>query len=111
MSRALPPSSATRLLLIISNGVVVDDEHNFRQGVLTRRRIDETIRRLRSQELIPDLTDIQVALVGVGYDPVGYTLTTEQEQGLHRFWRRYIAETGGILIYMQPRMTELPPLQ
>jgi hypothetical protein len=100
-----------RLLVVVSNGVVVDDEHDFRRGVLTPRQVDRTIRDLRSQGLIPDLRGVHVALVGVGHDPIGYSLTTAQEQGLYRFWRRYVAASGATLVYMLPRMTDLPPFR
>jgi hypothetical protein len=99
-----------RLLISVSNGVIAAEGVNFRQGRLTQERMRRLLRRLAETNRIPDLRGVRVALVGTGRDVRGVKLKTPDQRSLEDFWREFFARAKAEIVYLQPRMVELPPL-
>ena len=94
---AAPGSS----IVFLTDGVHNQDPYRLLNIPLDQASIDKYIAELGDAGRIPDLTEVNVYMYGVNVGRSTTVATSEQLDGIQRFWRSYWAATGATLVKYQ----------
>jgi len=83
------------------------DRLDLYQPAMTAKQIEATVKRLKAERKLPNLTGVHVAVVGGGRS--SGQITAEQAIAIKRFWMRLFREAGARAITWGPRFT--PPVE
>jgi hypothetical protein len=79
-----------KCLLLLSDGVENSDVVNLGRDSIGEREVQQAIERARTLGLLPDLTGVELSIIGVG---------GRDFQGVERFWRAYAEATHADLVH------------
>ncbi len=93
-----------RYLVLLSDmlqAAPADDRLDLYHEDLTARGVDRTIRRLRAEGKLPNLTGVGIVVVGGGRSAGG--IGTDRAAGVERFWQTYLRAAGAHVASYGPR--------
>ncbi|MGH2437760.1 MAG: hypothetical protein ACRDFA_12320 [bacterium] len=85
-----------KLLVIFSDMIEQSKRYNFASESLTAARVGQIIARERSAGRLPELTGVEVCVVGAGATTSG-SLSTERLTAIRDFWLKYFEAAGASL--------------